>query len=143
MAIFHDGKCVAEHPRSRRGGHSTHAHHMPKAHAKHQEWTPSRFLRWANKIGPGTHHVVVYQFTHRPHPEHGYRAALGILSLAKKYGNERLEKACLHAKRIGGMHYKNLTSILASGIDNLTLEDDKPNYNAPEHANVRGADYYH
>ena len=143
VAVFYQGKCVAEHPRSRRGGHTTNKAHMPKAHAKHQEWTPSRFLRWANTIGPATHRVVAYQFTHRPHPEHGYRAALGILSLAKKYSKSRLEKACLRAEAIGGLHYKHLASILASGMDQIELKNPKPDYAAPEHANVRGADYYH
>ena len=31
------------------------------------------------------------------HPEHGYRACLGLLSLVRKYGKPRLEAACLVA----------------------------------------------
>ena len=86
---------------------------------------------------------MAYQFTHRPHPEHGYRAALGILNLAKKYGKDRLEKACIRAEAIGGLYYKHLASILASGVDQIELKNPKPDYTAPEHSNVRGADYYH
>lgn len=85
VAVFYQGKCVAEHPRSRnQSGHTTNTVHMPKAHAKHQEWTPSRFLNWAHSIGPATGRVVRYQLESRPHPEHGYRACLGILNLAQK-----------------------------------------------------------
>ena len=143
VAVFYQGKCVAEHPRSRTpSGHTTMAIHMPKAHANHQEWTPSRFLQWAQRIGPATQRVVCYQLESRPHPEHGYRACLGILSLAKRYGKVRLETACLRAEKIGGLHYKNLSSILATGLDTLPLETDKPQSLPVTHDNVRGADYY-
>ena len=37
--------------------------------------------------------VVTMLQRHR-HPEHGYRGCLGLLSLAKRYGPERLEAAC-------------------------------------------------
>jgi transposase len=142
--VFYQGKCVAEHPRSRTpSGHTTNTAHMPKAHAKHQEWTPSRFLNWAQAIGPATERVVRYQLESRPHPEHGYRACLGILNLAKKYGKPRLEAACIRAEKIGGLHYKNLASILATSLDKLPLEADKQQSLPITHDNVRGADYYH
>ena len=144
IAVFYHGKCVAEHPRSRTAsGHTTSRAHMPKAHAKHQEWSPGRFLNWAQSIGPATQRVVRYQLESRPHPEHGYRACLGILSLAKKYGKERLEAACFRAEKIGGLHYKNLASILATSLDKLPIETDKKESLPATHDNVRGADYYH
>ena len=144
VAVFYQGKCVAEHLRSRKpAGHTTNTEHMPKAHARHQEWTPSRFLRWAQSIGPATMRVVRYQLESRAYPEHGYRACLGILSLAKKYGKERLEATCLRAEKIGGLHYKNLVSILTSSVDKLPLETDKKHALPTTHDNVRGADYYH
>jgi transposase len=144
VAVFYQGKCVAEHPRSYRpSGHTTNTTHMPKAHAKHQKWTPRRFLNWAQSIGPATQRVVRYQLMSRRHPEHGYRACLGILNLAKKYGNERLEATCLRAEKIGGLHYKNLSSIVATGLDKLAIETDKQQSLPTTHDNVRGADYYH
>ena len=66
-----------------------------------------------------------------------------IHDLAKKYGKDRLEKACLRAEAIGGLYYRHLASILASGVDGVNLDSTKPDYTAPEHNNVRGADYYH
>ena len=53
----------------------------------------------------------------RPHPQQGYRSALGILRLAKSYGNERLEAACQRANQIGGRSYKSVASILKHGLD--------------------------
>ena len=144
IALFYQGKCVAEHPRSRKpSGHTTNTAHMPKAHAKHQEWTPSRFLNWAQGIGSATQRVVRYQLESRPHPEQGYRACSGILSLARKYGKARLEAACLRAVKIDGLHYKNLASILATSLDKLPIETEKQQSLPATHDNLRGADYYH
>ena len=142
VAVFYKGKCVAEHPRSRKpAGHTTHTEHMPKAHAKHQQWTPGRLLNWAQSMGSATRRVVRYQLESRAHPEQGYRACLGILSLAKKYGKARLEAACVRAEKIGGMQYKNIA--LASSVNKLPIETDKQHDLPAIHDNVRGADYYH
>ncbi len=65
--VFYQGKGVAQHPRAMgQGGHTTHVAHMPKAHAKHQEWTPDRFLNWASQVGAATERVVRYQLENRP-----------------------------------------------------------------------------
>lgn len=145
IAVFHQGKQVAEHPRSRQdGGHTTNVAHLSKAHAKHQEWSPSRFLKWASKIGDCTERVVRHQLESRLHPEHGYRACLGILRLSKKYGKPRLEAACARAEKIGGLRYKNIASILQNSLDKLPLtEPDKAESLPSTHDNIRGADYYH
>jgi hypothetical protein len=84
VSVFYHGKPVAEHPRSRQqGGHTTNISHMPKPRSKHLEWSPARFLGWANDIGPCTGRLVRYQLKIRKRPEHGYRACLGIPGLAK------------------------------------------------------------
>ena len=69
---------------------------MPKAHRKHLEWTPTRLIHWGASVGPRTAELVETILEHRPHPEQGYRSCLGILRLAKQYGNERLEGIRLH-----------------------------------------------
>ena len=147
LAVFYQGKQVALHPRSYyQGGHTTDPRHMAKSHQKHQEWSPQRFLSWAASIGPHTQGVIQHQFESRRHPEHGYRACLGLLSLTKKYGKERLEAACRRAQHIGGMNYKSIASILSNSLDKVPLEHaEKPSQTTLPlmHENVRGADYYH
>lgn len=147
VAIMHQGKQVALHPRSfNKGGHSTDPNHMAKAHLKHQQWSPQRFLKWAAEIGPHTVTVVEHQLVSRPHPEHGYRACLGLLNLTKKYGQQRLEAACQRAHRINAMTYKSINSILSKSLDKVPLEpcDTDDQITLPlDHDNVRGADYYH
>lgn len=144
VQIFFQNQQVALHPRSyHRGSHTTDVNHMAKAHRKHQEWSPTRFIQWASKIGVKTVDIVNYQLTSRPHPEHGYRACLGLLKLAKQYGNERLEAACQRASHINAPNYKNIASILKKGLDRVPLEAEDFDSETPlQHDNVRGANYY-
>lgn len=147
LAIFHRGRQVALHPRAHHaGGHTTDSQHMAKAHRKHQEWSPQRFLNWAGSIGPHTHTVIQHQLESRRHPEHGYRACLGLLHLSKKYGKTRLEAACHRATQIGGMHYKNIAAILSNSMDKVPLDNPSTPRQTSlplAHDNVRGSEYYH
>jgi hypothetical protein len=65
--------------------HTTVSGHMPKSHQAHLEWTPSRLIHWAEGVGVATAEVVRTILERKPHPEMGYRACLGILSLEKMY----------------------------------------------------------
>jgi transposase len=77
----------------------------------------------------------------RKHPEHGYRACLGLLSLAKRYGKPRLEAACVLALQIGACQYRHVRDILANNRDqnHQTASED---WVSPDHAHVRGPSYY-
>ena len=146
IAIYHRSQCVAQHVRSRRAhGHTTHPEHMPKSHREHQQWSPGRFLNWAADIGPKTTSVVKHLLTRYPHPEHGYRACLGLLNLDKRYGHERLEAACARACDIGSPTRKSVHSILTQGLDRLAASDTNDTTAAftDAHPNVRGSEYYH
>lgn len=146
ITIYHGSKQVAQHARVRGGGHTTDPKHMAKAHLKHQEWSPQRFLVWAAEIGEHTTYVVEHQLSDRPHPEHGYRACLGLLSLAKKYSPERLERACHRARLVGALTYKNINSMLSKGLDNAPLPEGDGHTQSElplTHAHVRGPGYYH
>ena len=55
VEVFHCGRRVASHVRSsRRRRFTTDPAHRPGAHRRYAEWTPSRLIRWAEKIGPET-----------------------------------------------------------------------------------------
>lgn len=144
VEAFVRGKRVASHARShQRGRHTTNPDHMPKAHRAHAEWTPSRFIRWATKVGPETAALVAAIIADRPHPEQGYRSCLGILRLEKRYGAERLEAACARAFAVKARSYRHVEAILKNGIDRLELPTQRAaNDGALVHENVRGAAYY-
>lgn len=145
LEAFHAGLRVAVHRRSaKRGYTSTVREHMPPRHRKMAEWTPERIASWAAKAGPATEAMVTTIMATRAHPEQGFRACLGILRLANKYGAERLEAACHRAAAGRAFAYKSVHSILEKGLDQQALPaaSSTPSRPPVHHENIRGAAYY-
>jgi transposase len=121
---------------------------MPKSHRAHLEWTPGRFLNWAVEIGPCTRDLVQQLLTGRPHPEMGFRSCLGLLSLEKRFGRQRLEAACQRALVLGSPTRRSVLSLLEQGLDSQPLPESALPESAaelpfPDHENIRGSGYYH
>jgi transposase len=144
VEVLHRGQLVACHARSeRRGGFTTLDEHMPAAHRAHKQWTPERLIHWGGSIGSNTGHFVTQLLQRFRHPEHGYRSCLGLLSLAKRYGPQRVEAACTLALELNAGYYRHVRDILANGRDLIARPAPEPEWVAPAHDNVRGAAHYH
>lgn len=143
IEVFRGGNRVASHPREhgRRRYVTDHAH-MPASHRAHAEWTPSRLIAWARSVNPATGELVEQLLTTRPHPEHAYRASLGLINLAKRYGNDRVGAACQRALTTGAVSYTSVKSILTAGLDRQPVTPPGPTPPPPAHTNLRGPDYY-
>jgi transposase len=140
VAIYYDNIRIAQHIRDRSpNGYSTMAEHMPAEHRFYAEWSPQRILKWARAIGEEVALVIEKVLDSRKHPEQAFKVCLGILSLSKKYGAERLKKACKQANRFGTYSFKRIESMLK-----LALEEERHPDLAliPAHENIRGSGYY-
>ena len=149
VECYFKSKRVAAHLRAHGCGHYvTLPEHMPESHRRHRDWTPTRLLAWAGKIGPATQKMVQWQFDNRPHPEQGYRSCLGLLGLARTYPEARLEAACAHALRIGSPTRKSVKSILDANLDQhpdlfpAVADPATAPPTLPVNDNVRGRDYF-
>ena len=144
VEVLHRGERVACHARSaRRGGFTTLDEHMPAAHRAHKEWTPERLIHWSGDIGANTGRFVTELLQRFRHPEHGYRSCLGLLSLVKRYGPQRVEAACTLALELGAGQYRHVRDILTNGRDLIERPAPAPEWVSPEHDNLRGASYFH
>jgi transposase len=144
IELYHQNNRVACHVRNpRQHQHTTIAEHMPSAHRRHAEWTPTRLLREAEAIGPSTIALVERILAAKPHPEQGFRACLGILRLVRGYGPERLEAACQRGMDIGARTYGSVQSILRNGLDRAYRPEPVPDELPVQHENIRGSGYYH
>jgi len=143
VECFHKGKRVAAHVRSDRRGHTTIHAHMPKAHQSYAQWTPERIIRWSRSIGEQTAVVANIIISRRHHPQQGFRACLGLMSMGKKYSNERLEAACNRAIVTNCISYKSIKSILKTGLDRQPLLEMQTTQQTPGHSNIRGPQYFH
>jgi transposase len=157
IEIFHKGKRVASHARSRRSnGMTTTPEHMPSSHRAHAEWTPSRVIQWAHTVGPETARVVEHLIASKIHPEQGFRSAMGILGLAKLHGADRVEKAARKVLLIGAPGYQVMKIMLKNRMEEaaqLIAPPAAPSKNNEEMVarqtdllaaeNIRGKTYYH
>jgi transposase len=75
-------------------------------------------------------------------PQQGFRSCLGVLRMAKSYGDQRLEAACKRALAIGGASYRSVESILKHNLDQKPLPDETATVEPISHINIRGAHYY-
>jgi transposase len=141
IEVFLAGQRVASHRRSYRPGYTTCPEHMPAAHRAHAGWTPSRLVSWGNAVGEPVGRLVEHILSSRPHPEHGYRACMGLRRLVGRYGPERVVAACERALAIKAVSFRSVDSILKNGLDRVAMEA-KPERAPVAHGNVRGADYY-
>jgi transposase len=143
IEVFFKNRRVASHRRvNSPGRHTTVAEHMPPSHQKYQEWSPDRFIHWAHTIGPHTALLVQAVLGSRKHPQQAYRSCMGILRLAKRYGEDRLEAACRRALPAGIHSYKGVKNILDAKLDQV--EPEEPAAVVPtDHENIRGRTYYH
>lgn len=143
VTIFHQHRQVAQHARSHAvGGYSTREDHMPANHRGQSRWTPQRLQRWGHRLGTGVGGFVEALLAERDHPEQGYRACLGLLSLSRDHGAERLDQACHQALRLASVRVKTVDNILRHRREQYALPIEEPPTTGPEHDNVRGAGYY-
>lgn len=141
VEVFHRGKLVATHLRSlRRHRPSTVPEHMPSSHRRYRDWTHERILREAVAIGDDTAALVETILRSRPHPEQGFRSCIGILSLQKRYGAERLDGACARALALGTRSYSSVAAILKNRQEARPAERSSAGL---FHENIRGSGYYH
>lgn len=146
VEIFLNGERVASHRRSYgpRGTAVTDPAHRPQNH-RDQAWPPERLVGWAAKFGPSVAAVIDLTLSRYVNPEQGYRACLGLLRTAEKYGASRMNAACERALSVGivgGPRRKYIEGILKRGLDLQTSAATAVRDTPLQHENVRGGDYY-
>lgn len=113
---------ICSHPRlDHAGDRSTVTEHLPPNQVawrmRDQQWCLTR----AGEIGICTRTVVERLFDDRV--VHNLRGAQGIVSLAGKYSNARLEAACERALRYDNASYRAINTILDNGLDQEPTPD--------------------
>lgn len=86
VEIFPRGKSVASHLRSSLPHRLTTSLSISRVR---NHWTHERISFEAGKMGPDAERLNDVILRSRPHPDQGFRSAIGILRLVKRYGQER------------------------------------------------------
>jgi transposase len=145
VSIYLKGERIAYHFRERKPyKYTTVKEHLPSQHQFVSEWNPDKFTHWAAGIHPDVKTYIEGILSQQAYPETLYRACVGVLSMAKKVGRERLVKACQMGIQMNTYNYGFISRIISNGTDKLLMESDlkKMESQLPEHENLRGEDYY-
>jgi len=143
VELFHRGNRVASHPRSSlRGEAATLREHMPPSHQLYMDVTPEKILERAGQIGPEVASLIKGMLDGRKHPQLALRSCLGIVRLAKEYGEERLCAASRRALAINASSYRSVQSILKTGLDRAPLPEPLDRTPPLPHENLRGPRYF-
>lgn len=142
VEIYLSFERIAIHKRSQqRWVYTTIKEHMPSEHQYVMNWSAERFIRWGKKIGVATGTYIEKVLNRSTYPEQAYKSSMGILSFAKRYTPERLEKACLRGLLYEKYSYRTIDRILNLKLDQLEEETEEQT-SLPDHDNIRGASYY-
>jgi transposase len=142
VEIYHKYNRIAVHKRSFKPyNYTTVTEHMASSHQFMTEWTPQRFINWGATVDEPVKEFITRLLEQKLHPEQAYKSCLGVLSFAKKVGNERLSAACKRAVDYNIYNYQIIQTILQKGLDTVNEPEDE-NPQLPCHANIRGDKYY-
>jgi transposase len=145
VEIYADYQRIAIHERIiAKNGYTTLKEHLHPSHQWVMNWSPEFFETQATKIGQHTLKAVQQLLLSRKYPEQAYKSCAGVLALAKKVGNQRLENACERALAYEYISAKLIQSILDRDLDKVPITDQEPTQTPviPLHPNIRGASNY-
>lgn len=143
VEIYYNYERIACHQRLKSPyNYTTEKDHMASTHRFVSDWSPERFLSWAASIDETVRQYIYYILNKKQHVEQAYKSCVGILSMAKKYGNTRFINACKRAIEYDMYSYKAIDTILKRGLDQQDEETQVILPLMPEHENIRGENYY-
>lgn len=143
VEVYYNYERIALHNRTKSPyQYTTEKEHLASTHRFVSEWTPEKFITWAENIHEDVKLYILKILDRKQHPEQAYKSCVGILSFAKKVGNDRLIKACTRALGYGAYNYKTIQKILERELDLRDMPDETDHLKMPSHDNIRGEDYY-
>jgi hypothetical protein len=124
VEIYRDYELIKTHVRGAKGQRLTDWNDYPPEKAAFFQCTPDWYRSRANLIGTSTGETVASLL--EEHAFHNLRQCQGILRLAEKYGQERMEQACARANAFGDPRYRTVKTILERGLDMELLLSEPP-----------------
>lgn len=142
LEVYAQSEPIAFHLRNRLAhGYSTKKEHLPASHQYLMNWSVEYFQQQGQKVGVHTLAAINHLLEKASYQGQAYKSCAGVLSLAKKYGTQRLERASERALIFNAVSYKYIQSILDKNLDTLTQEPMATPVSLV-HENIRGAPAY-
>ncbi len=142
VEVFYNYERIAIHKRAKSAySCTTDQEHLDPRYKHVNDVSPEKFIAQADAIHKDVKLYIIKILNKNHHPEKSFRLCSGVLSFAKKVGDERLIKACQRAHSFGSYDFNTIQKILHKGLDNIK-EEIEEEITMPAHENIRGGDYY-
>jgi hypothetical protein len=89
----------------------------------------------------GTQAMLAFHLERRTDPANGLRTARKLRELARDYGEQRFEEACIYASKLNIVALRSIESILKHAPGRLAPPSPKADLPV-SHEHVRGATYF-
>ena len=141
VEVYYRYQAIASHKRDRQNYHyTTNSDHLASQHKYITEWSPEIFIKKAEDIHEDVASYINKVLEKKTYPEQAYKSCSGILSFARRVGEDRLIQACRWADNLGQYNYIIIEEILRKKLDQLQCDDESKQI--PTHKNIRGKEYY-
>lgn len=142
VEIFYNYQCIAKHIRIKSPyNYTTEKEHLASTHRFVSDWSPEKFLSWAEAIDVSVRQYIYAILNKKQHVEQSYKSCVGVLAMGKEYGNPRLINACKRGIEFDMYSYKSIEMILKRGLDQPEEIENQLSL-MPLHDNIRGKNYY-
>ena len=144
VEVYLNGERIALHIRTaQKQAYTTLKEHMPPHHHRMQQirgFNKDDLLCMAERSGPATRQAAALMLQNSIYIEQNYKACYGMLLLAKKYSDQRLEAACNRVLQGTRVNYTLIKNILERKLDQVVPEQIP--LLIPDHENIRGKEAY-
>jgi transposase len=137
VEIYCDHERIAVHARNHKvGRYSTLPDHMPEAHvAVRNGMDPEYLKKQASYVGENVLAFAIKLLDKGLLTPQHFKSCQGVISLARKYPKDRVDKACKRALEYNSITYKAVQGILEKNLD-VSPQEDPPSI--PFNPNTRG-----
>lgn len=141
VEIFCNYERIAVHQRLKAAyKFTTNASHLSPSHQYYKNYGKATFEAKGLQIGPNTALFMSQVMSQAKHPEQGFHICQGVLQLAQKHGNHKIEEAAAICIYYELLTYSKLEYYLK--VDKIEHEIEQKNEVVIIHENIRGASYY-
>lgn len=143
VEVYSGASRIALHQRSQTKSYTTLDEHMPEKHQEYkhgQGYNAAYFLEEAALVGYYTTRAVQVILDNTRHVTQAYRSCHGVLALKKKFGKERLERACKRLNSCPAITYTTIRNVLTNNLDKA--ENEASVVKVPANDYVRGAEAF-
>ncbi len=141
VCAYYNSDQIAVHERIYAiGKYSFKPEHLCSHHRHYLELSSEYYKTQASKLSPKLEELIAIIFTNAECPETHYRTCDGLLNLARKTPQEKMDIACSIAISSKLHTYHFIKNVLENNVMQEQVETDyKP---LPLHENTRGKEYY-